>query len=135
MQKVKILIIDDEPEICKWFKAQLEITNEYTVSTTLSGEEGLQKLQKEVFGLVFLDIIMPTKDGLEVLQEISQNPKKFNNPKIIVLTNLDNPEIKNQCLKLGAIDFLVKAETDIVETTRHYIMKLYNNNQDQNQTK
>ena len=67
--KPKILIIDDDKTLCTVIGEELEQEN-YSVTCSFSGKEGLAKLKTERYGLVLLDYQMPEMDGYEVLQEI-----------------------------------------------------------------
>jgi len=67
----KILIMDDEPDFIKTFKAALE-KNNYEVITAEDGREGLEKAKKENPDLVITDIIMPEKDGAQVIFELQK---------------------------------------------------------------
>ena len=65
----KILIIDDDPSICRLFKRFLK-TNGYNVSTSTDSEEGLFLSRSEFFNVVILDIALPGIDGLALLSKI-----------------------------------------------------------------
>lgn len=72
MNEKKILIIDDEPNICQLTKLNLESTGEYKVSTAFSGKEGLRKAKKENFDLVITDFKIPDMDGGEILNRLKE---------------------------------------------------------------
>jgi DNA-binding NtrC family response regulator len=68
MRKRKILLIDDEPHLCKLMGMNLERDGGYRVTTALSGAEGIAKAKAEVFDLVITDFRMPGVDGETVLE-------------------------------------------------------------------
>ena len=65
----KILLIDDDETLCKVIGEELEQEN-YSVTCSFSGKDGLAKLMLDKYNLVILDYQMPEMDGYEVLQEI-----------------------------------------------------------------
>lgn len=114
MKSVKILIIEDELTHLSVMKAKLEKEGYLVVSAT-DGAEGYAKLASEKPDIVLLDIILPTMNGFEILERARQDG--FNAP-IIIVSNSGQPVEVDRAMKLGAADFLVKAEfnpTDVVE--------------------
>lgn len=79
----RILIVDDDPVFVKTTQTILESKN-YQVVTAYDGDEGLQKAKEEEPDLILLDIIMPTKDGFHVCEEIKKDPQLANIPVIIM---------------------------------------------------
>jgi len=65
----RILVIDDEPGIRKSFTVALEDTG-YLVETAESGEIGIEKLKKQKYDLIYLDLNMPCLNGVETLREL-----------------------------------------------------------------
>ena len=85
--KERILIIDDQKVFRK--KLELAVTHlNYEASSAESGQLGLDRLRKENFDLLLLDIMMPGMDGFEVMQFMKQDPKLRDIP-IIVISALD----------------------------------------------
>lgn len=70
MARKKILLIDDEPSICKFTKLNLERDGAFEVTTACSGKEGLEKALTEPFDLVITDFRMPEMDGKAVLDAL-----------------------------------------------------------------
>jgi DNA-binding response OmpR family regulator len=104
--KEKILIIDDSKFICKQVKTILEPRN-YTIKSAFTAHSGLQKLQKEHFNLIILDMELPDIHGIKVLEHIRKESRLQSIP-IIVLSGTSTPEIVRNVLKNGANDFLKK---------------------------
>ena len=100
----KILIIDDDPSICKMFERFLT-GNSYEVSTSNDSQEALSLSRSEFFNLIILDIRLPGIDGLSLLSKI----KSFSpDTEVIMITGYWNMETAVQSFKLGAYDYLTK---------------------------
>lgn len=84
-RQAKILIVDDDPVFVESTKAVLESKN-YQVSTAFDGDEGLQKVQEDRPDLIILDIIMPTKDGFTVCEQLKGDPQLSKIP-VLMLTS------------------------------------------------
>jgi DNA-binding response OmpR family regulator len=87
MDKLKILIIDDEKDFVEILRERIELEG-YEVLTAHDGEEGLKKAQKQKPDLIICDVRMPKKDGFEVLKALKQD-KGFHTP-FIMLTAVDD---------------------------------------------
>ena len=81
----------------------------YETGTAPDGEEGLAKIQKGGWNLILLDIMLPKKDGLQVLKDLKIKPATSANGPIVVLTNLGNEAIINQAFTLGSQGYLIKS--------------------------
>lgn len=103
----KILIVEDDRFLRELIKRKL-ITEGFEVAEAVDGEEALKKVKEETPNLVLLDLILPNVDGFEVLKRIKEDLKLATIP-IIILSNLGQREEVERGLKLGAIDYLVKA--------------------------
>lgn len=99
----KILVVDDEKSIADIIKFNLEKEG-YEVDTAYDGEEGILKVNKWKPDLVVLDVMMPKKDGFEVLKDIRMN---FNIP-VLMLTAKEEEFDKVLGLELGADDYITK---------------------------
>jgi DNA-binding response OmpR family regulator len=103
----KILIVEDDRFLRELIARKLR--NEgYEVIEAVDGEEGLKKIKEEKPNLVLLDLILPGIDGFEVLARAKEDPNVASIP-VIILSNLGQREEIEKGLKLGAIDYLVKA--------------------------
>ncbi len=103
MTTVKILVIDDEPQIRRVMRASLTAQN-YLIMDAKSGEEGLEKLRKEHFDLVLLDMNMTGISGLETCREI----RATSDVAIIMLTVRNTEADKVAALDAGADDYITK---------------------------
>ncbi len=106
-EKIKILISEDDSFLSQMYSEKLE-SEGFKVVLATNGIEAIDKMKLEKPDLVLLDLIMPKKDGFEVLSDKISIPEIKDIP-VIVLTNLSqNAEIK-KCYDLGAKDFMIKA--------------------------
>jgi len=84
----------------------------YEISLAVDGEEAEKKIQEEIPDLVLLDLLLPIKNGFEVLKAMRQNPNTKDVP-VVILTNFEQETSLNEGKKLGAQDCIVKANVDI----------------------
>jgi two-component system, NtrC family, nitrogen regulation response regulator NtrX len=99
-----VLIIDDESGIRQSLKGVLEDEG-YQAAEAESGEAGLELLNQRAFDVILLDIWLPGRDGLEVLQRIREME---NAPEVIMISGHGTIETAVRATKLGAYDFLEK---------------------------
>jgi len=100
---VQILCIDDDPDVIEILRKYL-IPEGYSVAGALSGDEGLVAAARLKPALITLDIMMPKKDGWQVLRELKQNPGTRDIP-VVMHSIVDN---KPLAMSLGAVDLLAK---------------------------
>ena len=111
LQKHKIVLIEDDANIREMYKMKLELSG-YVVLTADNGTKALESIKKEKPDLILLDILLPEKDGFEVLEEIKKTTdEKIKSIPVIMLSNLSNEEDLEEAKKLGALDYFVKAKT------------------------
>lgn len=101
-----VLVVDDE-ELNRDLIARRLTVADFTVSTAAGGAECLDRLQRERFDLVLLDINMPETDGFEVLRRIRADARMRDMP-VVMLTALRDKTSVVKSLELGANDYLVK---------------------------
>ena len=99
----KILIIDDDRELCALIKRSVQAEN-IEADFCNTGKEGLQKLREHEYQLVVLDVMMPGMDGFETLEEIR---KEYSLP-ILMFTSKNDSISKVRGLRAGADDYLTK---------------------------
>jgi two-component system, OmpR family, response regulator len=98
-----ILVIDDDKNICEVIKLYLQKEG-YKVTAAYDGQAGIDEFLRETPELVVLDIMMPKKDGWEVLKQI----RKTSSTPVIMLTAKGETFDKVLGLELGADDYIVK---------------------------
>lgn len=103
----KILVVDDEPDICDVVKAILEREG-FKVSPANGGPEGLKKLKKQNFDLVLIDFFMPLMSGRELLEKIRADPKlKFTRAAFLTAARFGDLGM-DKIRELGALDYIQK---------------------------
>jgi DNA-binding response OmpR family regulator len=118
----RVLIIDDEREVALGIKECLEFEG-YEVMTAESGRDGLDRLMREAYDILLLDIVLPEMDGFEVLKEIRKVNKEL---PIIVISARASEEDRVFCLNLGADDFVNKpfSVAEMVARIRAHIRRV-----------
>jgi len=106
MIKEKILIVEDEKNISKLIRYNLEKA-EYDCTTARTGEDAVSILEKNIFDIIILDIMLPGIDGFDVCRKVKQDPRLKNIP-IIMLTAKGEAVDRIVGLELGADDYMVK---------------------------
>lgn len=120
MQNGNILIIDDEPKMCKILRFALEPVG-YQVTTAESAEEGVEKFDGAEFDLVLTDLKMPGKDGLYVLDTVK---KKRPDTEVILMTAYATAQNAVDAMKKGAYDYIIKPfEMDELKLKVNHIME------------
>ncbi len=99
-----ILVVDDEPAIRESLEILLSDAN-YKVALAEGGVDGLKKLESDLFDLVLLDVMMPDKNGLEVLEEIGRASPET---AVIMITAYGTIENAVRAIKSGALDYVTK---------------------------
>jgi len=103
----KILIIEDDKFLRELISRKL--TEEgFNIAEAIDGEDGIKKIKEEKPDLILLDLILPGIDGFEVLSRVKEDSSLASIP-VIILSNLGQKEEVEKGLKLGAIDYLIKA--------------------------
>ena len=124
----KILIIEDDRSLQTALVEALT-QERYETTSAFDGDEGLQKAGAEKPDLILLDLILPKKDGYEVLAEIKKGPSA--NIPVLILTNLEEIDNVQKALDLGAKTFMVKSDfslKDVIEKIRENLPKDNNSN-------
>jgi DNA-binding NtrC family response regulator len=100
----RILVIDDEPDIRESLEALLSGEN-YQVELAANATEGLRRLEITTYDLVLLDLMMPDKSGMQVLEELRARDRET---PVFMLTAYGSVEVAVQALKQGANDYFSK---------------------------
>jgi len=101
---LKILLVDDEPDIVEVIQDRLEAYG-FTVVTAGTGVEALKKLSAETFNGVFLDVKMPEMGGIEALEEIRKRDTKI---PVIIITSSATREAAIDAIAKGANEYILK---------------------------
>lgn len=109
--KKVILIVEDEVALLDTYAEILEDAG-FVILKAADGYKGLDTLaaNKDIVDLVLLDLMMPGLDGLDVLKQVRDEPDKYGNPPIIVLTNLSSERVIKESFERGANGYLMKTE-------------------------
>lgn len=102
--QLKILVVDDEVEYQNVYKMILEDEG-YLVETASSGKEALEKLDKEEFNLVLVDLIMEGMNGIELIKKIK---KGYAETEVMIVTGYGSIESAVEAIKQGAFGYFVK---------------------------
>ncbi len=124
----RILIVEDDQFLREFYQELLQAEG-YNVDVAPDGEIGSQKVLLGGYSIVLLDIMLPKKDGLQVLRDLKvATPKQANGP-IVVLTNLGQDEVIKQAFALGAAGFLIKSAmnpNEVLQEIKSYLQKSVN---------
>ena len=121
----KILMIEDDRFLRKIYRDKLTRAGFEFLEAT-NGEEGLNKVIAEKPDLVLLDLILPRRNGFDVLIEIKRNRNTQNIP-VIILSNLGQESDIKRGISLGAQDYLVKTDislSEVVEKVKEWLVKV-----------
>ncbi len=112
----KILIVEDEPTLHKALEEFLT-EEKFTILNAFDGEEGVKIAKEKMPDLILLDIVLPKKDGYEVLDILKADEKTKKIP-VILLTNLESMENVQKAFDKGATTYLVKSNYKLEEIVK-----------------
>lgn len=120
----KILIVEDD-QFLREFYQELLSSEGFMIDVAEDGEIAFGKIKAGGYDLVLLDIMLPKKDGLQILRDLKNAPPKTPNGSIVVLTNIGQDSIIKTCFDLGASGYMVKSalNPDQVLTEIHNYLK------------
>ncbi|MDE3199042.1 MAG: response regulator, partial [Acidobacteriota bacterium] len=101
---MRILVVEDEPKLAAAVKQGLE-ANDHSVRTAPTGEEGFFLAQTQPFDLLILDIMLPGRDGIEIMGNLRRLGHRT---PVLLLTSKDTIEDRVRGLDAGADDYLAK---------------------------
>ena len=110
-EDMKILLIEDDDFLARLYASFFEDEG-HTVYTEPEGEQGLYRMKNMTPDVVLLDLLMPKKDGFDVLRE-RQKSKELSAIPVIVLTGLEQPEDEQKAMGLGANDYFRKNDVEL----------------------
>lgn len=117
-----VLIVEDDPFYSSIYKTKVEKEGLHSVLVH-DGAAALQAIRKERPAVVVLDLIMPGKDGFQVLEELKADPV-FKDLVVLVLSNLSQDEDIKRVMDMGATEYLIKSNVplqEVIAKVRSYI--------------
>jgi DNA-binding response OmpR family regulator len=108
--KKQVLIVEDDQHLAKVYQTALQ-ENELIVQICHNGEEAIEWLKENTVDLVLLDLILPKKDGFNVLKAVKEGPQT--KVPVLVVSNIDNELEKQRALELGADAYFLKVDKSI----------------------
>lgn len=106
MNKIKVLMIDDNVQLIEAVKEYFSSSNLIEITLTANdGLEGIEKIEKEQYDVIVLDLIMPKKDGLYVLEQMK---RKNIHKKVIVATSYNTTEVIREVSDYGVNYYILK---------------------------
>ncbi len=121
---MKLLIVEDEKALAEVLSDEFR-SHDFSVDVAVDGEDALNQLSASVPDLVLLDLLLPKKDGFEVLETMKAD-RRLKDIPVIILSNLSHDEEIKRGLALGAQDYFVKTQhplKEIVEKVNRYLIK------------
>lgn len=108
-KKKRVCIIDDDPDLREIYLTKFNQEG-FDVLLAINGEEGMKVVREKKPDIILLDLQMPVKNGIEVLQELDTD-KELSKIPVIVLTNIDNEEAFKEVGKFETRFYLIKSLT------------------------
>lgn len=105
----KLIVVEDDAVIGNVLTLKLK-SEGFDVENATDGSEGITLIEKNKYDLIILDLIMPVMDGFEVLEKLKEMGIKI---PVVVMSNLGQQEDIERAKSLGAIDYLIKANTPL----------------------
>lgn len=124
MKNIKILVVEDDKYLADVFLTKLNKEG-FDVIQAFNGDDAIIMIKKYHPNLVLLDIIMPKKDGFDVLKEVKEDETIRDIP-VIIMSNLGQEDDVITGKKLGATDYLIKTNislSDVVKKIKQYTKK------------
>lgn len=118
----KVLVAEDDNFLMKVYEVKLNKEG-FNLIMARDGEEAVKLIKSEKPDIILLDLVMPKKNGFEVLTEVKADPETKNIP-ILILSNLGQVEDIKKGLDAGADDYIIKADVSIEEIVEKIRKKL-----------
>lgn len=104
MSEVRVLVVDDEPEIREILDRALSWSG-YKVETAHNGKKAIEACQSFMPHIVLLDVMMPDLSGVEALQKIREFDQQV---KVVMVSGMHDLQVAKEAMALGAVDYLTK---------------------------
>lgn len=124
-QAKKILIVEDDQFLREFYQELLQ-SEGFIVDVAADGEAAQNQAGQGGYDLILLDIMLPKKDGLQILKDLKMSPPRQKNGPIVVLTNLGQDAIVKQSFALGATGYLIKSAMNpdqVLREIKSYLQK------------
>jgi len=124
-QGKRILIVEDDQFLREFYQELLQEEG-YFIDVAPDGDIALNKAQNNNYDLILLDIMLPKKDGLQVLRDLKLKPAKTPNVTIVILTNLGQDTVIKECFNQGAQGYLIKSALNpdqVLAEVKTYLQK------------
>lgn len=118
----KVLIVEDDLPTLEAVSFKLA-KKDIVADTALNGEEAIERLKREKYDLILVDLLLPKKSGFEVIKEIKTNGKS-KGAKIIVFSNLGQEEDIKKAMELGTMAYFIKSDVSINELVEKILKEL-----------
>lgn len=120
---VHALLIEDDAAMAEMYGLRLS-RDGVDVRIAVDGAKGLATARESWPDIIVLDLRLPVLNGVEVLGRLREKPTV--DAPVIILSNYSEPDIREQCFRLGAAEYLVKAESPPATLSRtvHEILRL-----------
>lgn len=105
----KILVVEDELFLRDLYVQILKDAN-YDVDQAADGDEALKKMMVGGYDLVLLDIVLPKRDGIQILKELQKTPPQKANGAIVVMSNIDKEATIAEGVALGIKGHIIKSD-------------------------
>ncbi len=114
MEKINILLVDDEKEFVATLAERMQLRN-FDSTFALNGDEALQLLKVQAPDVMILDLKMPGTDGMDVLRHVKKTHPEI---QVIILTGHGSEKDEDEARRLGAFEYL-KKPVDIETLAKH----------------
>lgn len=121
---MKLLIVEDEDILMRVLQKKFE-SKGIQVKGVGDGAHAVEAVKAFKPDIILLDIVLPNKDGFEILTEVKADPKIKNIP-VIIMSNIVEDEKLKKALKLGAVDYIMKMQhpiDEIVDMVKKYTLQ------------
>ncbi|MBI2019093.1 response regulator [Candidatus Daviesbacteria bacterium] len=124
-QGKKILVVEDDQFLREFYQELLQAEG-YFIDVAPDGEAGFTKIKGNAYDLILLDLMLPKKDGVQILRDLKAGGGKPKNTAIVVLTNLGQDMVIKECFDLGADGYLIKSALNpdqVLQEVKSYLEK------------
>lgn len=119
----RILVVEDDQFLREFYEELLQGEG-FEIDSAPEGELAAAKIHTGGYDLILLDIMLPKKDGIQILQGNKANPPQTANGPIVVLTNIGQDAIIRQCFELGASGYIIKSALNpdqVLQEIKNYL--------------